>query len=88
VFDGAFSPWHLVILAFVVFLVAGPKKLADRLGGLGRSVEHLVSHDNAPDADASERAEFADSPVAPRRGLAYRLGRLPHRLFKGRRFAR
>ena len=30
VFEGLFSPWHLLILAVVLFVVVGPRKVAAR----------------------------------------------------------
>jgi len=75
VFEGAFSPWHLLILAVVVFLVVGPKRMAKWTSDLGESVKRLGEDD---ETRASSAAAEADPPPK-RRGLAYRLGRFRSR---------
>jgi Sec-independent protein translocase protein TatA len=75
VFEGAFSPWHLLILAVVVFLVVGPKRMAKWTSDLGESVKRLGEDD---ETRASSAATAADPPPK-RRGLAYRLGRFRSR---------
>ncbi len=68
-FEGLFGPWHLLILAVVVFVVVGPRRIASTLRGTADSVQRLVDPDEHP----------ADAPPAnieqPRRKLSYRLGR-------------
>jgi len=49
VFDGALSPWHLAIIAAALFLVVGPKKIADRFTHMGKSVQRFVDDDGEPD---------------------------------------
>ena len=80
-FDGALSPWHLAIVAVVVFFVFGPKKIANRVHGTREMIRRFVDEPGAADDPPTEH----DSGAAPEsHGLAYRLGRrLP-----GRRDAR
>ncbi len=68
-FDGLFGPWHLIIVAVVVFLVVGPRRLTSSLRGTVQSVQQLVDPDEHPPTPA-----VADADVRPRR-LSYRLGR-------------
>jgi len=74
VFEGLFSPWHLIIIAGAVFLVLGPNKLAERWHGIARGVQQLTDgelHDATEEATAPQESE----PEAGRRGsLAYRIG--------------
>jgi Sec-independent protein translocase protein TatA len=71
VFDGLFGPWHLVILAVVIFLVLGPSRIADRWRDGADSLRRWT------DPDAAERGQVAaDAPVAQRRRTVwYRVGR-------------
>jgi hypothetical protein len=71
-FEGLFSPWHLVIIAFVTFVVVGPKALADRWQNLSHSVGQWVDD---PDGSAPVVVEEAAAPVEPRPALARRLAR-------------
>ncbi|MET8951931.1 Sec-independent protein translocase subunit TatA [Streptomyces sp. NPDC004393] len=60
------EPWHLLIVAIVVIMVFGSKKLPDTARALGKSMRILKSEakamkdENAPSASGSESA-----PVAP-----------------------
>ncbi|MDQ6946069.1 MAG: twin-arginine translocase TatA/TatE family subunit [Actinomycetota bacterium] len=69
-FEGLFGPWHLLIVAVVVFVVVGPRKMAASVRGTAESVQRLVDPDEyPPDESAAE-------PDAPQRArLSYRLGR-------------
>jgi len=69
VFEGLFGPWHLLIVALVVFVVVGPRKLTAAVRGTTESVQRLIDPDEHP-PDAPVVAE-----VRPRRRLSYRLGR-------------
>ena len=53
-FEGLFSPWHLVIIAAVVFLVFGPRRLARRWDDLRHGVERLAAGDTATPEPSSE----------------------------------
>lgn len=68
-FEGLFGPWHLIIVAVVVFIVVGPRKLAHTVRGTAESIQRLVDPDEHP----------SDLPTPdagpPRRRLSYRLGR-------------
>jgi len=75
-FEGLFSPWHLVIIAAVVFLVFGPRRLARRWDDLRHGVERLASGDASTPEPSSEHQP---APDRRRSGVAYRLGRLFHR---------
>ena len=78
-FEGAFSPWHLLILAVVVFLVVGPKRMAKWTSDLGESVKRLGEDDETRASSAAAAASAAAEPPPKRRGLAYRLGRFRSR---------
>ncbi|MDT0462093.1 Sec-independent protein translocase subunit TatA [Streptomyces gibsoniae] len=60
------EPWHLLIVAIVVIMVFGSKKLPDTARALGKSMRILKSEakamkdENAPSAPNSESA-----PVTP-----------------------
>ena len=67
VFEGLFSPWHLLILAVALFVVVGPRQVAARWHGLRESGRRLTGEPEPEDPAPTE------SPV--RRSVAYRLGR-------------
>lgn len=69
VFDGLFGPWHLLIVAVVLFVAVGPRKLTSMLRGTAESVQRLVDPDEHP-PEAAPSAEAGESTK-----LFYRLGR-------------
>ena len=71
VFEGLFSPWHLLILAVVLFVVIGPRKVAARWHDLRDAGRRLTGE---PD---DEESGSADAPA--NRSVAYRLGRILRR---------
>jgi len=83
VFEGLPSPWHLVIIAAVAFLVLGPKRIADRWEGLSHTVSHWVDEDADPAASAPPEPAAA----APPKKLSWsrRIGRRLTRLRPRRR---
>jgi Sec-independent protein translocase protein TatA len=71
VFEGLFSPWHLLILAVVVFVLVSPRKVAARwhdLRDAGRRVTGELDN---------EGSDSGETPA--RRSVGYRLGRLLRR---------
>jgi hypothetical protein len=78
VFEGLFSPWHLLIIGVVLFVVLGPDALLRRWHDAGSTVRHLVDDDG----EQGDQPAVVDQPVPEpaRPSLAYRLGsRLPRR---------
>jgi Sec-independent protein translocase protein TatA len=53
VFEGLFSPWHLLIIAFFVFMIFGPRRIADRMGGAKKKLQELT--DGQPATQPEER---------------------------------
>ena len=80
-FDGALSPWHVAIVVLLVFLVFGPKRIADQVHRAGEKVKRLAGDEGPTAGDADEDA----GAPPPRRGFTYRLGRMTSRLFRRRR---
>lgn len=84
--EGLFSPWHIAIIAFVVFLVFGPKKIADRITDFSQGMQQWIESDGegtGPPGGAGD-AEAAAAPAAPKkvklsRRIGQRLYRLTHR---------
>jgi len=74
VFEGLLSPWHLVILALVLFMVVGPKRFVSRLHHLGRTAQRFVD-DDASDDTVGAPAEPGVTQPPTRHTVAYRLGR-------------
>jgi hypothetical protein len=70
VFEGLFGPWHLLIIAAVVFVVVGPRKLAASMRGTAESVQRLVDPDEYPPDEPG-----AEPDAVQRAKLSYRLGR-------------
>ncbi len=70
VFEGLFGPWHLLIIAVVVFVVVGPRKMAASLRGTAESVQRFVDPDEYPPDE-----QLAEAEVPQRTKLSYRLGR-------------
>ncbi|MGW6377511.1 Sec-independent protein translocase subunit TatA [Rhodococcus sp. NPDC055112] len=67
---GAMSPWHWAIVALVVVILFGSKKLPDAARGLGRSLRIFKSevkemqNDGAPTAAPAPAAPPAELPSA------------------------
>jgi hypothetical protein len=78
VFEGLLSPWHIVIIAFVVFMVFGPKKLAARWEGISDTVQHLMDDDGTGPSPTA--APEAVPPPKKKERWARRLGRRLTRL--------
>ena len=74
-FEGLFSPWHLAIIAFVAFMVLGPKKLADRWKGLSETVAHWGDEEAMDGPSALTTAEEPVPPGEAKPSLARRIGR-------------
>jgi hypothetical protein len=82
VFDGLFGPWHLIILAAVIFVVVGPRKIAGQWRGGAEAVRRWA--DDEPANGATDGATVgepiaADTSRTRKRSLSYRLGRLLRR---------
>jgi Sec-independent protein translocase protein TatA len=74
VFEGLFSPWHIVIIALALFLVFGPDALLSRWNRVSDMVKRLGEDDETAEATTGDGA--ASAPAAPPRpSLAHRLGR-------------
>jgi hypothetical protein len=84
VFEGLLAPWHLVIIALVLFMVVGPQKLADRWKDTTRSVSRLVDGDDAAPAPVPAAVAPAESRKPRKLSLALRLGRRLRRLRRRR----
>ncbi|MFD4180015.1 Sec-independent protein translocase subunit TatA [Rhodococcus sp. NPDC058514] len=59
---GAMSPWHWAIVALVVVILFGSKKLPDAARGLGRSLRIFKSEVKEMQNDGTPAAS---APVAP-----------------------
>ncbi|MGW5662657.1 Sec-independent protein translocase subunit TatA [Streptomyces sp. NPDC003758] len=60
------EPWHLLIVAIVVIVLFGSKKLPDTARALGKSMRILKSEAKAmKDENASAPAASAPTPVEP-----------------------
>jgi Sec-independent protein translocase protein TatA len=71
VFEGLFSPWHLLILGVVVFVLVSPRKVAARWHDLRDTGRRLTGESD------QEGSRSVDTPA--NRSIAYRLGRLLRR---------
>lgn len=60
---GAMSPWHWAIVALVVVILFGSKKLPDAARGLGRSLRIFKSEVKEMQNDGTSTA--AAAPAAP-----------------------
>ncbi|MEU9101920.1 Sec-independent protein translocase subunit TatA [Streptomyces sp. NPDC048361] len=58
------EPWHLLIVAVVLILLFGSKKLPDTARALGKSLRILKSETKAMREDGSAMAPAATTPVA------------------------
>lgn len=61
------EPWHLIVVALVLIMLFGSKKLPDAARGLGKSMRILKSEARALKADdaAATAATPADAKPAP-----------------------
>jgi mttA/Hcf106 family len=75
VFEGLLSPWHLAIIAFVAFVVVGPKKLAERWKALSHTVVQWGDEEAMDGPPAATTAEEPSPPAEPAPSLARRIGR-------------
>jgi hypothetical protein len=71
VFEGLFSPWHIVIIAVTLFIVVGPQKLAARWQGTTEQISRFIDGEEAPAVEA----EPVEPPKPKKPSLAHRLGR-------------
>jgi len=71
---GSLSPWHWAILAVVLVLMFGAKKLPDAARSLGKSMRIFKSEiremqtDNKAETPSIEKSQPADSPAASEQG--------------------
>lgn len=70
-FEGLLSPWHLLIIGLAVFVVIGPKALAERWKGLSSSVGQWVD-----DPDGSMTPAAPEEPAAAVEAKATRARRI------------
>lgn len=57
------EPWHLVIVAIVVFMLFGAKRMPDTARALGKSLRILKSETRALKDDFKEAASDSDSAM-------------------------
>lgn len=60
---GAMSPWHWAVVALVVIILFGSKKLPDAARGLGRSLRIFKSEVKEMQNDDSRSAAPAPNPL-------------------------
>ncbi|MFE9725099.1 Sec-independent protein translocase subunit TatA [Streptomyces sp. NPDC005794] len=60
------EPWHLLVLAIVVIVVFGSKKLPDSARALGQSLRILKSETKAMKEDGATPGPAPDGPDTPR----------------------
>ncbi|MFD6278032.1 Sec-independent protein translocase subunit TatA [Streptomyces sp. NPDC060209] len=60
------EPWHLMILAIVVIVLFGSKKLPDSARALGQSLRILKSETKAMKEDGATQGATPADPAAPR----------------------
>lgn len=53
-FEGLFSPTHLIIILFIVLIIFGPRKLVEIGEGLGKSIRSFKKAVSSPDKDSDE----------------------------------
>lgn len=70
-FEGLLSPWHLLILAVVLFVVISPRKVAARWHHLRDSAHRLT--------DGTDETSSASRDEPTKRSFAFRIGRLLRR---------
>ncbi|MGW0878766.1 Sec-independent protein translocase subunit TatA [Streptomyces sp. NPDC002671] len=64
-FRNGLEPWHLLLLALVILLVFGSKKLPDMARSLGKSARILKSEAKAMKDDGKQSTETAQSSEEP-----------------------
>ena len=69
-FEGAFSPWHWLVVLAIVLLILGPRKLPDVGKGLGSAIRGFREGlkgmaDEIQASDKNPRAEEKPSPSKP-----------------------
>ncbi|GAA2964205.1 MULTISPECIES: Sec-independent protein translocase subunit TatA [Streptomyces] len=69
------EPWHLLILAIVIIVLFGSKKLPDAARGLGKSMRILKSEAEAMKKDGAERHAAGPAEGAAPAGPAPHIGR-------------
>jgi sec-independent protein translocase protein TatA len=62
---GSLSPWHWAILAVVVILLFGAKKLPDAARSLGKSMRIFKSELREMQTENKAEAPSIDSPATP-----------------------
>ncbi|MDH6190476.1 Sec-independent protein translocase subunit TatA [Streptomyces albidoflavus] len=67
-YANALKPWHLLIVALVVIVLFGSKKLPDAARGLGRSLRILKSEARALKEEEGVAATPAEGAKAERPG--------------------
>ena len=72
VFEGLFSPAHLAILAVVLFVVIGPRRVVDRWHSTTKRIGQLADGE-------TQNTETKPPDPTTSTGFAYRLGRRLHR---------
>jgi len=71
---GSLSPWHWAILAVVLVLMFGAKKLPDAARSLGKSMRIFKSEiremqtDNKAETPSIEKSQPAEAPAASEQG--------------------
>ena len=53
-FEGLFSPWHLLIIAFFVFMIFGPRRIADRVNQAGKKIQQLTDGETPSNPEERE----------------------------------
>ncbi|MFE3187283.1 Sec-independent protein translocase subunit TatA [Streptomyces violascens] len=64
-FRNGLEPWHLLIVATVIILLFGSKKLPDTARALGKSLRILKSETKAMKQEGADATEATDAPPAP-----------------------
>jgi len=54
VFEGLFSPWHLLIIAFFVFMIFGPRRIADRVNQAGKKIQQRTDGETPSNPEERE----------------------------------
>lgn len=63
---GAVRPWHILVLAVLIIVLFGAKRLPDAARGLGRSMRILKAETRGladDDVDAKAQAQAARTPI-------------------------